>query len=53
MHSAKNMNESGLVKEMVWTSWKREKYLETLPGVKAKILGHQAHNVITILIMPY
>jgi len=28
MHSAKNMKESGLVKEMVWTSWKREKYLD-------------------------
>jgi hypothetical protein len=28
MHGAKYMKESGLVKELVWISWKREKYLD-------------------------
>jgi hypothetical protein len=27
MHGAKNMKDSGLVTELVWISWKREKYL--------------------------
>jgi hypothetical protein len=36
MHGAKNMKESGFVKELVWLSCKREEYLESCQESKHK-----------------